>query len=43
LISSKIFGEASGLNGLVVSSWFIFKSLNRGGGQVGVSPDPQGP
>ena len=30
LISSKAFGGASGLNGLFVSSWFIFNSLNRG-------------
>jgi hypothetical protein len=31
------------LNGLVVSSWFIFKSLNWGGGQAGLKPGPQGP
>jgi hypothetical protein len=29
LISSKTFGGVSGLNGLFVSSWFIFKSLKK--------------
>jgi hypothetical protein len=39
LISSNVFAGVSGLNGLFVSSWFIFNSLNwgalKGGGSKG--------